>query len=119
LYALDKGRASIEQGIGRLKRFKRIALRCEKTAQNFAAFISLACTSIRAKSVHTASVSVRDHFLSLSRLLAMRRMEASRIQVRLLRLRHSQSLASRRHRPSQAKVRSTTPRLGRTTKPCA
>jgi transposase len=51
---LYKGRARIEQGIGRLKRFKRIALRCEKTAQNFAAFISLACTFIRAKSVHTA-----------------------------------------------------------------
>jgi transposase len=44
----------IEQGIGRLKRFKRIALRYEKTMQNFAAFISLACTFIWAKSVHTA-----------------------------------------------------------------
>ena len=52
--ALDKGRARIEQGIGRLKRCKRIALRCEKTVQNFAAFISLAGTFIRAKSVHTA-----------------------------------------------------------------
>jgi transposase len=52
--ALYKGRARIEQGIGRLKRFKRIALRCEKTAQNFAAVISLACTFIWAKSVHTA-----------------------------------------------------------------
>ena len=53
--ALYKGHARIEQGIGRLKRFKRIALRYEKTAQNFAVFISLACTFIRAKSVHTAS----------------------------------------------------------------
>jgi transposase len=52
--ALYKGRARIEQTIGKLKRFKRIALRCEKTAQNFAAFISLACTFIWAKSVHTA-----------------------------------------------------------------
>ncbi len=43
----------IEQGNGKLKRFKRIALRCEKTAQNFAAFISLACTFILVKSVHT------------------------------------------------------------------
>jgi transposase len=51
---LYKDRARIEQGIGRLKRFKRIALRCEKTAQNFAASISLACTFILAKSVHTA-----------------------------------------------------------------
>ena len=52
--ALYKGRARIEQTIGKLKRFKRIALRCEKTAQNFAAFISLACAFIWAKSVHTA-----------------------------------------------------------------
>ena len=49
-----KGRARIEQGIGKLKRFKRIALRCEKTAQNFAAFVSLACTFVLVKSVHTA-----------------------------------------------------------------
>jgi transposase len=52
--ALYRARARIEQTIGKLKRFKRIALRCEKTAQNFAAFISLACTFIWAKSVHTA-----------------------------------------------------------------
>ena len=51
---LYKGRARIEQAVGRLKRFKRIALRCEKTAQNFAAFVSLACTFILVKSVHTA-----------------------------------------------------------------
>ena len=49
-----KGRARIEQGIGKIKRFKRVALRCEKTAHNFAAFISLACTFILVKSVHTA-----------------------------------------------------------------
>jgi len=51
---LYKGRARIEQGIGKIKRFKRIALRCEKTELNFAAFISLACTFILVKSVHTA-----------------------------------------------------------------
>jgi len=51
---LYKGRARIEQGIGKIKRFKRVALRCEKTAHNFAAFISLACTFILVKSVHTA-----------------------------------------------------------------
>src|SRR2546423_398117 len=50
---LYKGRARAEQGVGKIKRFKRIALRCEKTAQNFAAFISLACTFILVKSVHT------------------------------------------------------------------
>jgi transposase len=37
---LYKGRARAEQGVGKIKRFKRIALRCEKTVQNFAAFIS-------------------------------------------------------------------------------
>lgn len=51
---LYKGRARAEQGVGKIKRFKRIALRCEKTAQNFAAFLSLACTFILVKSVHTA-----------------------------------------------------------------
>ena len=51
---LYKGRARIEQAVGKIKRFKRIALRCEKTAQNFAAFISLACTFILVKSVHMA-----------------------------------------------------------------
>src|SRR4051794_29241402 len=47
-------RGWFEQTIGTLKRFKRIALRCEKTAQNFSAFISLTCTFIWAKSIHTA-----------------------------------------------------------------
>ena len=48
-----KERARAEQGVGKIKRFKRIALRCEKTAQNFAALISIACTFILVKSVHT------------------------------------------------------------------
>jgi transposase len=30
---LYKARARIEQGMGRIKRFKRVALRCEKSAQ--------------------------------------------------------------------------------------
>jgi transposase len=51
---LYKGRARVEQGIGKIKRFKPIALRCEKTAQNFAAFVSLVCAFILVKSVHTA-----------------------------------------------------------------
>ena len=51
---LYKGRARIAQTIGKLKRFKRIALRCEKTAENFAALISFACGLILVKSVHTA-----------------------------------------------------------------
>ena len=33
---LYKARARIEQGVGRLKRFKRVALRCEKTARGLA-----------------------------------------------------------------------------------
>jgi hypothetical protein len=50
---LYKGRARAEQGVGKFKRFKCVALRCERAAQNFAAFISLAGTFILVKSVHT------------------------------------------------------------------
>jgi len=52
--ALYRGRARIEQAVGKLKRFKRIALRCEKTATNFASFVALALGFILVKSVHTA-----------------------------------------------------------------
>jgi transposase len=51
---LYKGRARIEQAIGKIKRFKRIALRCEKTAKNFGSFLALVCGFILIKSVHTA-----------------------------------------------------------------
>ena len=51
---LYKGRARIEQAVGKIKRFKRIALRCEKTARNYASFVALACGFILIKSVHTA-----------------------------------------------------------------
>jgi len=47
-------RARVEQFIGKIKRFKRIAMRCEKTKQNYAAFVALACVFILVKSVHTA-----------------------------------------------------------------
>src|SRR5271156_2389393 len=60
--------------------------------------------------------SVREHHLELHSFRVMRRMEASLRKASALRLRHSQSLASLRHRPSQAKVRSTIHRLGKTTK---
>ena len=50
--ALYRGRARIEQAIGKLKRFKRIALRCEKTATNFGSFVALAAAFILIKSVH-------------------------------------------------------------------
>jgi transposase len=49
-----KTRARIEQAMGKLKRFKRIALRCEKTAKNYSSFVAFACALILIKSVHTA-----------------------------------------------------------------
>ena len=51
---LYRARARIEQLVGKLKRFKRIALRCEKTNTNFASFVALALGFILVKSVHTA-----------------------------------------------------------------
>jgi adenylate cyclase len=47
---LYKARARIEQAVGKLKRFKRIALRCEKTAQNYGSFVALALGFILIKS---------------------------------------------------------------------
>jgi len=38
--------------MGKLKRFKRIALRCEKTAENYGSFVAFACGLILVKSVH-------------------------------------------------------------------
>lgn len=52
--ALYRGRARIEQTIGKLKRFKRVALRCEKTARNFRSIVAIAAAFILIKSVHTA-----------------------------------------------------------------
>jgi hypothetical protein len=49
-----KARARIEQAVGNLKRFKRIALRCEKTAQNYGSFVALALGFILIKSVDTS-----------------------------------------------------------------
>src|SRR6202043_43283 len=51
---LYKARARIEQMMGKIKRFKRIALRCEKTARNYASFLALVCGFILIKSVHAA-----------------------------------------------------------------
>jgi transposase len=51
--ALYRGRARIEQCVGKLKRFKRIALRCEKTDQNYGSLVALSLTFILAKFVHT------------------------------------------------------------------
>jgi transposase len=52
--ALYRRRAWIERAIGRLKRFKRVALRRERTAANCAAIVASACALISVKSVHTA-----------------------------------------------------------------
>ena len=48
-----KLRARIEQAIGKLKRFKRVAMRCEKTDISYSAIISFACGLMLVKSVHT------------------------------------------------------------------
>jgi hypothetical protein len=48
------GFAWIEQAKGKLKRFKRVAMRCDKTAEGSAAFVSVACGLILVKSVHRA-----------------------------------------------------------------
>jgi hypothetical protein len=47
------GGARIEQAVGKFKRFKRVALRCEKTKQNSAAIVALAAAFVLVKSVHT------------------------------------------------------------------
>ena len=52
--ALYRGRARIERSVGKLKRFKRIALRCEKTATNFLSFVHLVAGFLLVKSVHAA-----------------------------------------------------------------
>ncbi|MGH9540473.1 MAG: hypothetical protein ACRD2H_01150 [Terriglobales bacterium] len=39
--------------MGKLKRFKRLALRCEKTAQNYGALVAFVCGLLLIKSVHT------------------------------------------------------------------
>lgn len=51
---LYKARGRIEQGFGKLKRFKRVALRCEKTADNFRSIVSFAAGLCLIKFVHTA-----------------------------------------------------------------
>jgi transposase len=46
--------ARIEQTMGKLKRFKRVALRCDKTRASFTALTSFASCVMLIKSVHTA-----------------------------------------------------------------
>jgi hypothetical protein len=52
--APSKTNPRVEQTIGKLKRFKRVAMRCEKTADSYTAFVAFACILILVKSVHTA-----------------------------------------------------------------
>jgi SepF-like predicted cell division protein (DUF552 family) len=40
--------------MGKLKRFKRVAMRCKKTAQSFGAFVAFACALILVNSIHRA-----------------------------------------------------------------
>lgn len=49
-----KERGRIEQGFGRLKRFKRVALRRERTAENFRSIVSFATRPGLIKFTHTA-----------------------------------------------------------------
>ena len=63
--------------------------------------------------------SVRKVYEGLQSLRSMRRMEASRRNASALSVRCSKSFARRRQRFSQAIVRSTTQRIGRTSNPLA
>ncbi len=45
-WALYKERHLVECFFNRIKRFRRIALRCEKTISSFRAFVSLACAMV-------------------------------------------------------------------------
>ena len=62
---LYKARARVEQAVGKLKRFKRIALRCEKTAQNYGSFVALALGFILIK---TGRAPRRSGYRSSGRL---------------------------------------------------
>ena len=53
-YILYKARSRIEIAVGKLKRFKRIALRCEKTARNFGSFVAIVAGFNLIQFVHTA-----------------------------------------------------------------
>ncbi len=58
---LYKARARIEQGIGLVKRFKRVALRCEKTARNYRSIVSFTAGLCLIKFVHTAYITCPAH----------------------------------------------------------
>ena len=111
---LCKGRARIEQAIGKLKRFKRIALRCKKTAESYGALAAFVCISILVKSVHTAEEDSRSRIT-----IALDGLEAS--HMRLITSRHSTDWATRDKYDCQRMlpilvgrlVRATAARVGR------
>ena len=76
-------------------------------------------TSTLLNGLHLISESVRKVLQGLHSLLSIIRIAASRRNASALCVRFSNSLASRRHRLSHARVRSTTHRRGRTSKPLA
>lgn len=45
-WTLYKERHLVECFFNKIKRFRRIALRCEKTVSSFSAFVSLACAMV-------------------------------------------------------------------------
>jgi hypothetical protein len=47
-------RVRIEPTIGKLKQFKHVVMRCEKTGISYSAIIGSACGTMLVKSVHTA-----------------------------------------------------------------
>ena len=59
---LYKARARIEQGFGRLKRFKRVALRCEKTAQNFRSIARASQPADARNKLGRAAKNVQHHY---------------------------------------------------------
>ena len=69
---LYRARARIEQLVGKLKRFERIALRCEKTARNFGSFVALVL------GLHPGEI--RPHDLISVRCIPVRRISRPRPQ---------------------------------------
>src|ERR1700676_2449478 len=65
------------------------------------------------------SESVRKVHAVLQSLRSISRMDARRRNASAVRLKFSKSFARSRHRPNQPKLRSTTHRVGRSTKPLA
>jgi hypothetical protein len=51
---LYKSRGRIVQGFGKLKRFKRVALRCDKTERSYRSIVSIAASLYLIKLVDTA-----------------------------------------------------------------